>query len=198
MDLFPGSLWGTWLLLCWNALTSLFTPIPAPVTLSLRVCPCLPSPPVGPAYLLAPFLLLSLTLSYVLFFSLSRLQAEKPCNAVLRFLNAQPAQGPGNPISKMHTPLVCEVAPQRRADTTPPRFTSSPSSTYHPWFRAFPGHKGCGMASPRAEFRGLRGLLGGHVVCRACHLTVCLSAFYLYMVMKVSSLACTEVLRGRC
>ena len=123
MDLFPGSLWGTWLLLCWNALTSLFTPISAPVTLSLRVCPCLPSLPVGPAYLLAPFLLLSLTLSYVLFFSLSHLQAEKPCNAVLRFLNAQPAQGPGNPIAKMHTPLVCEVAPQRRADTTPPRFT---------------------------------------------------------------------------
>lgn len=92
----------------------------------------------------APCLQLTLTLSptrcftVLLFFSLSLFQGEKSHNVVSRFLNAQPTQGPGNPIAKMCTPLCTRMQPQRCADTTPPTRVS-PSSVYHPWFRAFPG-----------------------------------------------------------
>lgn len=126
------------------------------------VCACLQSPVVGPVYLLAPFLLLALTLSYLPSHSLAifcfiSCMGRKASQCRSEVSKCTACSGPRQShFLDARTPLVCEDAPQGRADTTPPKFTSPPSSTYHPWFRAFPsvGTRGVAWPLPGRSFGG--------------------------------------------
>lgn len=120
--------------------------------------------------------------SLAVFFSLSLFQEEKPHNA-------QPTQGPGNPIAKMCTPLCARMQPHRRTDTPPPlhlppHLLQWTTLGLEPFLVSA---QGVWLASPWAEFWGL---LRGHVVCHACHLTMCLNAFYRYVATNVPSWGC--------